>query len=100
MGIYKISDEAAKHLAELWDYIKEQSGDDETADRFVDGLFATFDTLIQFPDMGRNRAYLPKSLLAFPHANYMIFYRKVGEDIEIAHVLHGGRDFFTYFVEP
>jgi toxin ParE1/3/4 len=97
MATYKISDEAARHLAELWDYIKEQSDSDENADRFVDGLFATFDTLAQFPDMGRIRPYLPRPLLAFPHANYMIFYRKVGEDIEIAHVLHGGRDFFSYF---
>lgn len=77
MATYKISDEAARHLAELWDYLKEQSDSDETADRFVDGLFAAFDTLAQFPDMGRTRPYLPKPLLAFPHSNYMIFYRKV-----------------------
>jgi toxin ParE1/3/4 len=100
MASYTISEEAARHLAELWDYIKEQSDSNEAADRFVDGLLVTFDTLAQFPDMGRTRSYLPKPLLAFPHANYMIFYRKAGEDIEIVHILHGGRDFFSYFAEP
>jgi toxin ParE1/3/4 len=97
---YTISDLAARHLAEVWDYIKEQSDSEEIADRFADGLFATFDTLAHFPDMGGPRPYLPRPLLAFPHASYMIFYLKVGEDIEIAHILHGGRDFFSYFAEP
>jgi plasmid stabilization system protein ParE len=57
MATYTISDEAARHLAELWDYIKEQSDDEETADRFIDGLFATFNTLAQFPNMGRTRPF-------------------------------------------
>jgi toxin ParE1/3/4 len=100
MAIYKISDEASRHLAELWDYIKEQSDREETADRFIDGLFSSFDTLAHFPDMGRTRSYLPAPLLAFPHANYMIFYLKIEEGVEIAHILHGGRDFFSYFAEP
>lgn len=46
MASYKISDEAARHLAELWDYLK------------------------------------------------------IDDGIEIAHILHGGRDFFSYFAEP
>lgn len=50
MGRYAISDKAARDLAEIWDYLEEQSGSEQVADRFIDKLLASFDMLATMPD--------------------------------------------------
>ena len=100
MGVYRISDEAAANLAELTDGMVARGAGPESADRFVDGLLESFQTLADFPDIGTPRDYLPAPVLAFPHRGYMIYYRKTAEGIEIAQILYGGRDMAAYFAEP
>jgi toxin ParE1/3/4 len=99
MGHYTVSDKAARDLAEIWDYLAEQSGSEQVADRFIDKLMANFDTLATMPDMGRTRSYLPPEVLAFPHDNYLIFYVQTATGISVVHVLYGGQDLLTFFGE-
>ena len=100
MGVYRISDEAAANLAELTDGMMARGASPEGADRFVDGLLESFQTLADFPDIGTPRGYLPALVLAFPHRNHMIYYRKTTEGVEIAQVLYGGRDMTAHFAKP
>lgn len=98
MGSYSISDIAAADLARLTDGMIERGASVESADRFVDSLLESFQNLADFPDMGTPRDYLPTAdVLAFPHQNYMIFYRKAIKSIEIAQILYGGLDMAAYF---
>ena len=100
MGFYRISDEAAADLAELTDGMIERGASPESADRFVDDLLKSFQSLADFPDVGTSRDYLTTvGLLAFPHRSHMIFYRKIPEGVEIAQVLYGGLDMVAYFDE-
>lgn len=97
MGVYRISDDAAADLTELTDGMVERGANLDSADRFIDGLLKSFQDLADFPEVGTSRDYLPAEVLAFPHRNQMIFYRKTAEGIEIARVLYGGIDLTRYF---
>lgn len=97
MDSYTIADSAARDLAEVWNYLAEQSGSEEIADHFIDALLASFDTLAAMPEMGQTRSYLPPEVLAFPHDSYIIFYVKTTEGVAIVQVLHGGRDLLSFF---
>ena len=69
------------------------------ADRFVDELLRVFQNLADFPDLGTPRSYLPVGVLAFPHRNHLVFYRKTVRGIEISRVLYGRMDLHTFFAE-
>lgn len=97
MGRYTISDDAAANLAQLTDDMRERGASQESADRFVDGLFASFQNLADFPDIGKTRAYLPAGMLALPHDDHMIIFEKTPDGVNILKVLYGGMDLTAYF---
>jgi toxin ParE1/3/4 len=63
-----------------------------SADRFIDGLFASCHHLAVFPGMGRARDELAAGLRCFPHQRFSIFYRLHDDALEIVRVLHASRD--------
>ena len=97
MGKYYITDKAAADLAKVWDGHVERGGSVENADRLVAGLLQSFQTLADFPDLGRARDYLQTGVLALPHEKHMIFYSKSNQGVDILQVLFGGMDFEAYF---
>lgn len=99
MARYFITDPAAADLVDVWDGYTERGGTEANADRLTDELFASFQALADFPDIGTPRSYLTTDVLAFPQGKYMIFYRKRGYGVDIARVLYGGMDFNSYFSE-
>jgi toxin ParE1/3/4 len=99
MGSYTISDKAASDLAQLWDRISEESGNDMVADRFVDGLLEDFQLLADFPQMGKARDDLKTGLRSLSHKRYLIFYLEAKEGVEIARVVYGGRDLLALFAD-
>jgi plasmid stabilization system protein ParE len=46
---------------------------------------------------GRPRPELRLDLRSHPHRNYVIFFRYVGDALEIVHVLEGHRDVVAFF---
>ena len=99
MARYFVTDSAAADLAQLWQGHIARGGTEANADRLTGGLLRSFQNLADFPDIGTPRDYLTADLLAFPHDNYMIFYRKRSYGVGIARVLYGGMDLERYFVE-
>lgn len=91
------SPEAEDDLAEIWLYVAEDNI--EMADRLLDRLNQKAQSLLSFPEMGRERAELAPSLRSISEASYLIFYRIAGRDIEIVRVLHGARDLVRIFSE-
>ncbi len=81
---------AKTDLAEIWDYIADDS--EARADAFIETIDRKFRALAGQPNMGRARDELETGLRSFPVGRYVIFYRPTPEGIEIVRVLHGARD--------
>ncbi len=86
---------AKDDLAEIWDYIADDS--EEGADAFIETIDQKFRALSARPLMGQVRAELAEGLRSFPVGRYVIFYRPISAGIEIVRILHGARDVNTIF---
>jgi len=77
-------------LLEIWGHMADSSP--RAADRLLERIGRTCDTLAEFPQMGRSRPELAPALRSIPVGSYIVFYRPVEEGIEVVRVLHGARD--------
>lgn len=83
-------------LDEIAAYI--QKDNHQSAIRFLEQAESTFDSLVDMPGLGspyalRKTTY--QDLRSFPvrdFKNYLIFYQRTSEGIEILRVLHGARN--------
>lgn len=95
MKNYYVSQKTAIEIEEINDYIA--SKDPAAADRFLRSLAQKFDTLANFPNMGRRWDNLSPPLRSFPIESYLIFYRSIEDGIEIVRVVSGYRDLDNIF---
>lgn len=87
---------AESDLLEIWLYLSSDS--QSAANRLLEAIARTCHTLAEYPNMGRSRLELSHALRSFPVGNYTIFYRPVGNGIEVIRVLSQARDIdHTYF---
>jgi toxin ParE1/3/4 len=91
---------ARNDLGQIYRYIRDQSGNGETARRFVHALRQKCNALAAAPIvMGRPRTELRPGLRSHPHKSYVIFFRYVGDVLEIVNVIEGYRDIPALFRE-
>lgn len=83
---YHLSASAHADIDEIWDFIAEDNP--AAAERFTAMLREKFSILASQPQMGRACAELRPGLHRFPIGNYVVFYRPVADQVEIARVLH------------
>jgi len=84
----------AEHdLEEIWWYIAQNNP--ANADKFLDRIQKTCQTLAEFPQMGTNRDSLMAGLRSHTVGHYLIFYFPLADGIDIVRVLHGARDINT-----
>ena len=88
---------AKSDVVEIWDYIADDS--EARADAFIDRIDQKFRTLAQRPGIGRLRGELAVGLRSFPVGRYVIFFRPLSNGVEIARVLHGGRELNAGFFD-
>jgi toxin ParE1/3/4 len=88
---------AIQDLIEIYEFIVADKI--APAERFLDVAEASFDRIAQMPGIGREwisrqPQFAGMRVYPLPHRyrNYLVFYRLVGEDVEIFRVLHGARD--------
>jgi toxin ParE1/3/4 len=86
---------AKTDLAEIWDYIADDS--EMRADGFIQRIDKTLLTIAQTPSIGRSRKELAESLRSLPLGRYVIFYCIITGGIEIVRVLHSSRDINANF---
>jgi toxin ParE1/3/4 len=86
---------AAADVAEIWDYIAEDSI--MHADAWVDRLDQALRRLAGQPRMGRARDELSPGLRSLPFGRYVIFYEPLDDGIDVVRVLHAARDVDAQF---
>lgn len=95
MSSYILAAAARRDLDQIDDYIS--ANNPAAADRLLASFYETFKLLAANPGAGRRRDEFSPGLRSFPIGNYLVFYRQSDSSIEIARVLHGGRDMRRLF---
>jgi toxin ParE1/3/4 len=86
---------AEADIIEIWATI---AGDSPSAaDRWVDRLDEQLRLLAGQPMMGRARDELVPGVRSFPFGNYVVFYARLDDGIDVIRVLHGARDIDAVF---
>jgi toxin ParE1/3/4 len=89
---------ARDDLAAIGDYIQFASGSRRVAARFVRELNDYCRHLGRLPGtMGRARPDLLPDIRTAPYGNYLIFFRYVGDVVEVVNVVEGHRDMEALF---
>jgi toxin ParE1/3/4 len=84
---------ARSDLGQIYHYIRDRSGNGEVARRFVQELRNKCAQLAAAPiQMGRSRADLRPGLRSHAYKSYVIFFRYVGDVLEIMRVIESHRD--------
>jgi toxin ParE1/3/4 len=92
------TDDAKANLGKIAIYIAKESGHREIAMGFTDQLREQCRKLATLPStLGRARPELREDVRSFPFNGYVIFFRYVGEALEVVNILHGSRDVEGYF---
>jgi toxin ParE1/3/4 len=82
--------QAHADLSEIWLFIARDNV--PAADRLMDAVAARCRLLATMPELGRKRDELAAGVRSFPTGNYLIFYKRVPDGIQVLRVLHGTRD--------
>lgn len=90
MGKYALSSAAEVDAAAAWLHIA--SNNLIAADRFVDRLTATFERLAEHPRSGEAFTHRGLDFRRVAVSPYIVFYTTSAEDVTIARILHGSRD--------
>jgi len=86
---------ADEDLLEIWSYIAQNNID--AADRLFEKIDKKCQLLAETPKASVRRDDLVPGLLCLIEGNYLIFYRILGETIEILRILHGARNLKAIF---
>jgi len=91
MNQYILSPEADQDLDDIWEFIAQD--DIDAADRWDAKFREAFALLAENPRIGHRRKEVAQHPVLFrPVGKYLILYRVVGENIEIAAVTQGSRN--------
>ena len=86
---------AGADIAEIWDFIAEDSIDQ--ADAWIDRLDDKLRLLATQPLMGRSREELALGMRSFPFGRYVLFYVPLDDGIDLVRMLHSARDAESIF---
>lgn len=88
---YELTDEAEADLAQIVDYIAQQSP--RSALKVFDSLHEAMRNLAQFPGMGHRRYELSdEPVLFWKVYSYLIVYRAERKPLHVLRIIHGARD--------
>ncbi len=91
MKRYRVSNAAENDLDEIFAYWAERANLD-IADRLIDAIVDRFWLLGEYPESGRACDDIQPGTRCVPAGKYLIYYRKMRQRVEIAHVFRGARD--------
>lgn len=94
---HQLSKRAQADLDRIWDYVAEESGSADIAERLIDSVTERLLLLAAHPQIGRARDDLGRGRRTYPVGNYVILYRIKGADVLILRVAHSKRDLDTLF---
>jgi toxin ParE1/3/4 len=82
---------AAADLDEIWAYIARDNP--LAADRLMARIFEALDLLVENPKLGRLRPDVAPDIRSYTVPPYLILYFALSDNIAVARVVHGSRDF-------
>ena len=89
---YILSPRAVRNLLGIWNYIAEQSTD-SIADRVETAIRKRMTFLAEYPGAGHRREDLTnEDVRFFPVSSYLIVYSAGTKPLQIASIIHAGRD--------
>jgi toxin ParE1/3/4 len=90
---YKISNEAAQDIEDIWFYTQKKWSTDQ-ADRYFNLIINEIEYLSEYPESGSNFSYTRKGYFKSRIKSHLIFYRSSNdiEVIEIIRILHNKMD--------
>lgn len=91
MSDFILSPEADGDLQDIFLFTRETWGESQ-AERYLRGLYDTFQLLADHPGIGRIRPELNAKIRSFPYQRHIIFIMQVEERTAIVRVVHGSRD--------
>ena len=89
-GKFRQTPQARRVLLEIWLYIAADS--ESAADKLLDRVDGVLAMLARSSKAGRARPELGPGIRSFPLANYVLFYRAVGDDFELVRFLNARLD--------
>lgn len=93
-----LSPVAASDIENIRDYtIAEWSN--EQAHSYLTALFVRFRWLAENPSLGRNRDDVKQGYKSFPEGKHVVFYRLMGNEVEILGVVHQNADYINHFTD-
>lgn len=98
MPTLRLSDAAVDDIADIAAYIAKASGSLRIGEDFADQLLDRCEHMAALPGtMGRERPELRRAMRSSPYKGYVIFFRYLGDVLEVVNVLEGHRDIEGYF---
>lgn len=91
MTDYVLARDAERDLVNIFWFTHERWGETQ-AEHYIHGLFESFETIAQHPDIGRVRPELSAKIRSFVHKRHIIYYMKMDEGIGVSRVLHASMD--------
>ena len=92
MGSYTLSGEADIDIEDIAEASLQQWGL-ARAEKYILGLHEAFQTLAEFPDLGRDASDIRPNYRKIETASHSVFYRKMQDGVLIVRVLHQRMDF-------
>lgn len=83
----RISEPAREDLLEIWQHVSPNNA--EAAERLMQSFKETFEKLLAFPNLGRERPELAIGIRSFAVGKYIILYQPTDDVLEIVRVRHG-----------
>jgi antitoxin ParD1/3/4 len=91
MSKFVLHSEANSDLCDIWEYIASDSFD--AADRVLDEIYESINSLVRFPRQGHSRSDLTSRLLRFLVVReYVIAYAPDENPLAVIAILHGRRN--------
>ena len=89
---------AVRDLRRIRRWILRESGR-MRADRIVETLVSIMERLVELPAMGAPRPSFGADVRCFVNRPYLVFYRRIGDRVQILRVIDGRRDLQTAWQE-
>lgn len=93
---YSLRKQAEADLEAIWFYSYEEWGV-EQADQYIRLLISRFSWLSENSKLGKHRADIKSGYYCFPEGMHLIFYKILGQGIDIIGVPHRSMDVEGYF---
>ncbi len=93
---FELSLEADQDLEEIFDYTYVEFGVDQAL-KYVSSFDDVFQSIVQNPEIGRERNEIRENLRSISKEKHLIFYRVLDDRIRIVRILHGSKDLLKQF---